>query len=1090
MSFVRQQSPQHARILKVSSRIGIFLALLLFVFALPSITHGQTSVTVEDVAISLYSNPTTDADRANYESIINSFADGVFESSNGATKLGTVRIYRNGEYANKADIVWVESCRPNATPSGRSNPAQHINMCDRFSGTDFLDSSSHVSGGYTLAHEWGHYYYGLYDEYRGNGTNDTELHMPHSTDKPVANSIMNSQWNAVGGNFDWLNFSTDLNNTGDTAQHRVYGEDAWDTLIRNPSQDPKDGQRANLWTRIHYPELADVAPGENEAPRIDLPGDPRSNLKILWVDEDVSMQIVIDHSGSMSSDSKMANAKTAAKLLVDLAEVGNATIGIIKFDDAVTVVRPLTAIDSQQVKDDLKSAIDTIQPSGNTAIGDAAKKALDDLVSHGGEDSNRVVYLLTDGLSNTGLNPTAVIPDYQAADIPLFTFAYGSGANTTVLQQLASETGGKYYFSPTTLADLTQAFQDANTLTSSTVGVSRGSVSINSVNPQSVAITVDSTLGKLLVTATYVGSPPDVDITLLDPLGNSTGSAGCSQSGIETLCLIEINDPQPGEWKLEFATTSVSKDIDYRVEGASGDSFTLAASISVMNGEVVTYPEPIVLLAILTREVPISGATVEATIQAPDGTTTAVLLTDDGVLPDALANDGLYSTILDYNQNGTHILEISFDNSGGTAASSYLSYLPSAGPDGQDLPPQQPVPITEGFERFARTQITVTGLQSDDHGNIPADATTLHINNVDLPGKIDYSGDLDVFEFTSSDDGNLVFRVSSYALGMEPYLKIFDEDGSKVLAEAELDTAAPANDYLNVTLPVTAGQKLFAEVSHAVNGAHGGTYAVSVGQRIVSDTANDIPLYVSTKKRGTADGTDFSGEDILKYTSSTGWSIFFDGSSHGLTKRHNISAFDISAEDDIYLAFSRNRARVPGLSSKVFGQDIVQFDGSDYSIFFDGSDVGLTRGSEKIDGLEVLDGSESPIAGGCKAYLLISTVGNARVQGINGSIVVHDEDVLGFCQTNLGEATTGVWHQVFDGSDNSVVRNDLKGISATEDGSKLFFTAKRNVDLVGVTGKAYDVVGYDLGSGTFFGPVFSPFEEGMTSPIDGLHYAP
>ena len=53
-------------------------------------TRGVDTI---DLDISLHSNPTTEEARAPYENIINYFADGVFEASNGAHKLGRITFY-------------------------------------------------------------------------------------------------------------------------------------------------------------------------------------------------------------------------------------------------------------------------------------------------------------------------------------------------------------------------------------------------------------------------------------------------------------------------------------------------------------------------------------------------------------------------------------------------------------------------------------------------------------------------------------------------------------------------------------------------------------------------------------------------------------------------------------------------------------------------------------------------------------------------------------------------------------------------------------------------------------------------------------
>ncbi|NNJ11527.1 hypothetical protein EKD04_014415 [Chloroflexales bacterium ZM16-3] len=235
-----------------------------------------------DVSISLYSNPNS-TQRLDYEEIVRYFADGVFEESNGAHKLHTVTIYPNQGLTGRANIQWIASCWPNAHISGYGVTGLRVEMCDSFSNVNFL--SDHEAGGYVLAHEWGHYYYSLYDEYRSSSACSADRpSMPCVSDTPVLNSIMNSQWNARGGNYSWLNFSTPLNNTRNTAEYRVYRASGWETLVRQPALDPRDGVLRNYPTRIYYPELAAAAPLAGQAPRIDLVANntARSALQIVW----------------------------------------------------------------------------------------------------------------------------------------------------------------------------------------------------------------------------------------------------------------------------------------------------------------------------------------------------------------------------------------------------------------------------------------------------------------------------------------------------------------------------------------------------------------------------------------------------------------------------------------------------------------------------------------------------------------------------------------------------------------------------------------------------------------------------------------
>lgn len=795
-----------------------------------------------DLSISLHGKPLTADERRPYESIIGYFADGVYEASNGAHKIGRVTIYTDARSSDKADILWTDRCHPAAHVSGRRAAGLHVLMCDRFGSVDFLaDDRGAQGGGYALAHEWGHYFYSLYDEYEGDGSRDDIMTSPHLGDSPVSPSIMNNQWAARGGHYEWLNFSVAKNNTANTAQHRAYGASGWETLARPLSEDPKDGARAAIPPRLHHGDLTKVAPGADEDARIDLLGEARSDLRIEWVSSDVAVQIVIDRSGSMSREDKMENAKTAAKLLVDLAGEGHTAVGVIAFDDEVTVVQPLTVIDGSGARDRIRLKIDGISHRGRTALGDAARKALDDLAAFGAEDMTKVVYLLTDGQSNEGIDPREVLPSYRSAGVPLFTFGYGSDADGALLQKMADDTGGKYYFSPSGLTQLTQAFQDAAQLTFQSHGLSSGRRTLGAGQFVSVPVTVDPTLTSLSIVVVHDRVPGlATEFYASEPGGTVRHDLQCARSGSEDLCFLALGNAPSGTWTLHASATGASTEMRYRISGSPGDRLTYTAVVSSVTGSVVRYPEPMVLLGVLRRDLPITGAVVQGTVERPDGTQDTVRFRDDGVAPDALAHDGLYSAVVGYGQNGAHNITVAFNNSAGTAALTPLSYAPSIGPDGKMVPLPPPIPIRDPFERFARTQVTVVNVRPDDHGNTPRDATPLAASNADIPGKMDYQDDVDVFRIVVRDPGDLSVRVSNLALGMNPRLRLIAADRVTVLADADLAKGASGRGYLALVRAVSAGDTVYAEVSHR-SGDAGGVYDFSAGAVIPGDSASAAP---------------------------------------------------------------------------------------------------------------------------------------------------------------------------------------------------------------------------------------------------------
>jgi len=257
----------------------------------------------------------------------------------------------------------------------------------------------------------------------------------------------------------------------------------------------------------------------------------------------------------------------------------------------------------------------------------------------------------------------------------------------------------------------------------------------------------------------------------------------------------------------------------------------------------------------------------------------------------------------------------------------------------------------------------------------------------------------------------------------------------------------------------------------------------------LSPVPGDV-IYVSAATAGTTDDNlAFGPHDILEWDGSA-WSKGFDGTAAGLTpngkNKHNLAGFWIPdpAEDDVVLAFVQNSRKVPGISGKVDGMDLVWWDGSAFSLWFDGQDVGLTNlTNEKIDALHVLDGALSPIGSGCLNYLLISTQGPGNVPGVGK---FGGEDVLGFCQTNVGPATAGFWHKLIDGSDEGVPRNAINGLSFSDDGQTMYLTTHGNFVVDAATGGHSMVYRYDFGSGEFSGPEFIAADAGLHQKVNGL----
>jgi Mg-chelatase subunit ChlD len=175
--------------------------------------------------------------------------------------------------------------------------------------------------------------------------------------------------------------------------------------------------------------------------------------------------LIMDRSGSMaeqdgSSGTKIQDAIAAADNFVDLtaANIQN-EIGLVSFATTATTNSTLTGNFSS-----VKTQINSLTASGSTCIQCAIDEASKDLTSGNRSGVKNVIVLLTDGIANTVEGSSSQVSESEAEqaaltaatnahknnDAIIFVIGLGSDVNTAFLQQLATSTGGQYYFPPTT----------------------------------------------------------------------------------------------------------------------------------------------------------------------------------------------------------------------------------------------------------------------------------------------------------------------------------------------------------------------------------------------------------------------------------------------------------------------------------------------------------------------------------------------------------------------------------------------------------------------------------------------------------------
>ena len=158
--------------------------------------------------------------------------------------------------------------------------------------------------------------------------------------------------------------------------------------------------------------------------------------------------LVIDVSGSMNSEEKIIFAKQAALEFVDefhLEQSSEHRIGLVSFANTGNL---LVQLDTN-VKNNLRHGINNLNPDGATAMGDGIAIATESFLQDTRPDTEKVIVLLSDGMSNTGSNPLITAQTANDNDVKIFSVGYGFGADVQTLKAVASLTNGKFFNAPT-----------------------------------------------------------------------------------------------------------------------------------------------------------------------------------------------------------------------------------------------------------------------------------------------------------------------------------------------------------------------------------------------------------------------------------------------------------------------------------------------------------------------------------------------------------------------------------------------------------------------------------------------------------------
>ncbi|WP_165243630.1 vWA domain-containing protein [Paludisphaera soli] len=149
--------------------------------------------------------------------------------------------------------------------------------------------------------------------------------------------------------------------------------------------------------------------------------------------------LVVDRSGSMNEEARLASLKAAVARFVEKMPQGS-KVAVVAFSGQVELIRPFTTD-----REKIRRAVDDLFADGPTRFHDAVALALELLAEQSGR---RVVIALTDGQDTS--SATTLDENADAANrlgLPIYTLGLGDERAIAgrELEQLAKATRGEYY---------------------------------------------------------------------------------------------------------------------------------------------------------------------------------------------------------------------------------------------------------------------------------------------------------------------------------------------------------------------------------------------------------------------------------------------------------------------------------------------------------------------------------------------------------------------------------------------------------------------------------------------------------------------
>lgn len=530
---------------------------------------------------------------------------------------------------------------------------------------------------------------------------------------------------------------------------------------------------------------------------------------VLYDDDNVDHVLIVDRSLSMAwpddpiVEHKLPAAKDAAYFYVDVTRNNDGLSVVPYHHDQDPPPFDMAAV-NPTVRTDAKSYIDDLTADGATSIGDGLDEAVSQVNSSPTDNPHCSFILLSDGMENSSLYWSNVETDVKDSGCPVTTIAFGPDSNETLMQEIATETGGLYlyndvYVSSPGLAPAADSrdemhmdlannyeyalsdqagrerlFQHRDTISSLQTTVSNTHQLVLQGNETDVVFALDYSSTSFATLNLKLRRPDGMVIEETDLIPYDFEDTSSNHRG----WIIEA--PMPGEWEIIVETGYTSGiEVPYQVLVSGRAPLSVELLPPYLLNLFPATGNRVPICAIFSGDAPISNGGLEAIVTAPDGTETILPLLDDGQNGDGNAGDGLFC--------GLYTL---------------LNQAPESQPPQEEGAEEQPDALPEGgyqirlvgstgfggTSREAKGSFAITGSPDNDGDGMPDDYEDEY--GVDNP---DADPDLDGQSYSQTFN-----NLDEFFFGTDPTNSDTDGGGESDSSEIEngRDPLSPHDDMI------------------------------------------------------------------------------------------------------------------------------------------------------------------------------------------------------------------------------------------------------------------------------------------------------